>query len=86
MKLESRVKAMEKASTGKPCDVWYKAGRGPAPCTTIPVEQALREAAEGRIKSIEFHLTPNEEKAERINQHSRFTALEAAFAAMGRRD
>ncbi len=68
MKLESKVTALERASTAsaKLCSVVYKAGQGPEGEILLPLDKALQEAKTGHVKDIRFPLTFNEEQAERL--------------------
>ena len=68
MKIESKVAALERASTAsaKLCSVVYKAGQGPEGEILLPMEKALQEARTGHVKDIRFPLTFNEEQAERL--------------------
>lgn len=69
MKLESKVTALERASTAstKLCSVVYKAGQGPEGEIMLPVDKALQEARTGHVKEIHFPLTFMEEQAERVH-------------------
>ena len=71
MKLESKVAALERASTGsaKLCSVTYKYGQGPEG-TQLPLDKALLEAKTGKVKRIEFPLTFIEEQRERLHSKS----------------
>ena len=65
MKLDSRVKTLEKTtSTKKLCEVVYKAGQGPDDPVSMPLEKALQEAKTGHVKDIHFPLTFNEQETE----------------------
>ena len=68
MKIESKVAALERASTAsaKLCSVVYKAGQGPEGEILLPMDKALQEARTGHVKDIRFPLTFNEEQAERL--------------------
>ena len=68
MKLESKITALERASTApaKLCSVTYKHGQGPEGEILLPMEKALQEAKTGHVKDIRFPLTFNEEQAEAI--------------------
>ena len=68
MKLESKITALERASTApaKLCSVTYKAGQGPEGEILLPMEKALQEAKTGHGKEIRFPLTFNEEQTERL--------------------
>lgn len=68
MKLESKIAALEKASTGKLCTVQYKWGCGPAGEVEVPLDKALQEARAGKLKHIDFPLTFNEEQTERLHK------------------
>lgn len=86
MKLESKVTALERASTAptKLCSVTYKANQGPEGEILLPMDKALQEARTGHVKAIHFPLTFNEEQAERLYTLS---ALDRAFEEMrGERD
>ncbi len=78
MNLESKVTALERASTAsaKPCSVVYKAGQGPEGEILLPLDKALQEARTGHVKTIRFPMTFNEEQAERLRTHS---AIDRAF-------
>lgn len=75
MKLESKVKALEKASTGKPCTVVYKAEQGPAGDVPLPLEKALQEGRAGHLRAIHFPLTFNEEQRERVHKRDIFAEI-----------
>lgn len=68
MKLESKVAALERASTApaKLCSVTYKHGQGPEGEIRLPMDKALQEARTGHVKEIRFPLTFNEEQTERL--------------------
>lgn len=65
MKLDNRVKALEKTTGVKElCKVVYKAGQGPDDPVSMPLEKALQEARTGHVKDIHFPLTFNEQEAQ----------------------
>lgn len=65
MKLDNRVKALEKTTGAKNlCEVVYKAGQGPDDPVSMPLEKALQEARTGHVKEIHFPLTFNERETE----------------------
>ena len=88
MKLESKVTALEKASTAsaKLCSVTYKAGQGPEGEILLPMEKALQEARTGHVKDIRFPLTFNEEQAERLYSRNQLDSWFADYKEGIRRD
>lgn len=84
MKLENRVRAMEKASTEKPCSVVYKAEQGPAGEISMPMEKALQEGRAGRLKAIHFPLTFTEEQRERVHKRDIFAEIGEALEGIQR--
>lgn len=84
MNLESKVSALEKAYTTKPCTVRYKVGQGPAGEIPLPVEKALQEARAGRLKAIHFPLTFNEQQAERVSKQDVFAEIDDAIRGIKR--
>lgn len=84
MKLESKITALEKASTGKPCSVVYKAEQGPAGEIPMPMEKALQEGRAGRLKAIHFPLTFNEEQRERVHKRDIFAEIGEAIEGIQR--
>ena len=84
MKLESKVKALEKASTAKPCTVVYKAEQGPAGDVPLPLEKALQEGRAGRLKAIHFPLTFNEEQVERVHRRDILAEIGEAIEGIKR--
>ena len=88
MKIESKVAALERASTAsaKLCSVVYKAGQGPEGEILLPMEKALQEARTGHVKDIRFPLTFNEEQAERLYTRNYLDKWFADYKAGIRRD
>lgn len=88
MKLESKVTALERASTAsaKLCSVTYKAGQGPEGGILLPMDKALQEARTGRVKEIHFPLTFNEEQAERLYSRNQLDKWFADYKDGIRRD
>lgn len=88
MKLESKVTALERASTAsaKLCSVVYKAGQGPDGEITLPLDKALQEAKTGHVKEIHFPLTFMELQAERVNTTNFIESWFADYRAGIKRD
>lgn len=84
MKIETKIAALEKASTAKPCAVRYKAAHGPSGEIPMPVEKALQEGRAGHLKSIHFPLTFNEQQAERVHKQDIFAEIDDAIRGIKR--
>lgn len=86
MKLESKVTALERSSTApaKLCSVTYKVGQGPEGEILLPMDKALQEARAGRLKSIHFPLTFNEEQVERVHKRDIFAEIGEALEGIQR--
>lgn len=71
MRIAAKVESLEKhqkaRSAADLCEVEYKVHQGPAVPVFMPIEKALSEARTGRIKSINFPLSFNEQEAERAH-------------------
>ncbi|MBR6571497.1 MAG: hypothetical protein IKK75_13695 [Clostridia bacterium] len=71
MSLDTKLKKIETAMAGggRDCTVQYKWGKGPLGSVRIPVADALTDGRAGKLKSIFFPLTFNEEQTERYHHN-----------------
>lgn len=65
MSIGQRVKRLEKLAQPEMCTVTYKAMYSDLREEQLPIDKAMEAARAGRVKAISFHLTFNEEQAER---------------------
>lgn len=70
MSIGQRVKRLEKLAQPEVCTVTYKAMYSDLREEQLPIDKAMEAARAGRVKAISFHLTFNEEQAERSSGHA----------------
>ena len=70
MSIGQRVKRLEKLAQPEMCTVIYKAMYSDLREEQLPIDTAMEAARAGRVKAISFHLSFNEEQAERSSGHA----------------